>query len=267
MVYKWLWDEEARDKYGVQLNNAVYNLKPCGHTPCDCGLSPYKNLPHFLHPAYMGQTTAREMTETMYKENDGYFYVKSPEKINDVLFHDIFHLGYNPLPTFHWLHVECTLDNYRTPCVRHKKSSKCQHTSAERLSIKQSDMIAGFSSLLAVPKKAGFCLTIALLQNNVRLAVLEQGLESFRQVYRVFHEASAKLEVIWTYYGSTKGEVTVNKNDYYDIPREAWVEQTHQKFIQVSHISMQLDYMLKMPATESGHHPITAQEVEQRTKC
>jgi hypothetical protein len=65
MVYNWLWDEEAKDKYWDQLNKAVYNPKPCGHTPCDCEISPYKNFPHFLQPAYMGQTTALETNETI----------------------------------------------------------------------------------------------------------------------------------------------------------------------------------------------------------
>jgi hypothetical protein len=92
-------------------------------------------------------------------------------------------------------------------------------------------MVAGFDSLLAIPRKAGFPLTITFLQNNVRLAVLTQGLESFRQVYRVFLEAGAKLEVMWTYYGSSKGEVTVNMNDYYDMPRETGSKQTHRKFV------------------------------------
>jgi hypothetical protein len=80
--------------------------------------------------------------------------------------------------------------------VRHKKSSKRRHTSVDRLYIKQSDSAAGCNSLLAIPKKAVFSLTIALMQNNVRLVVPEQSLESFQQVYCDFHESGAKLEVI-----------------------------------------------------------------------
>jgi hypothetical protein len=93
MVYEWLRDEEAREKYADQLIDAVYYAKSCGHTPCDCEFSLDTNLPHFLQPTYMGQTTARKLMETMCKGLNETLCVKGLEKIKDVIFHDIFISG------------------------------------------------------------------------------------------------------------------------------------------------------------------------------
>ena len=224
MVWEWVWDDVANeDKWDGML---LWNEKttPCTHSPCRCEPTFDFYIPHYFQSAYVGVTTAREIVETMYRNFPCIWIARTPEKIKDVLFHDPFHVGFNPLSTIRALYIDCKIDNYRTSRKCFRKNRACEHHSAERAYIKRSALKASFDHLLAIPKKAGFGLKVYFVQRNVRLAVLEEALEAFRDVYVAFQDAGASLEVDWHYVLSDRSRQQVDVHDFFDkdVSRDAW---------------------------------------------
>jgi len=234
MIWEWVWDDVAFDDHFDDLLLKNEETARCKHSPCNCNTTFDPNIPHYLQLAFVGATTAREIVETMYKNSPLYWTART-NTIKDVLFHDPFHVGFNPLSTIRKLYVDCKIDNYRTPRKCFRRNRTCEHKPAERAYIKRSELKASFDHLLAVPKKAGFDLSVTFYQRNVRLAVLEEALETFRDVYLAFQDAGATLDVDWQYSLCNASPRKVNVHDFYDkdVSRDAWRAEMRGAWVDV----------------------------------
>jgi hypothetical protein len=198
MVYEWLCDDETMDDTWDTLVLDHDTPVPCARSPCACKLS-FEDIPHYFQPAYLDGVTAREIVEIMYKKAPWEYDAHTPEKIKDVLFHDLFHTGFNPVSTIKALSVTCKIDNYRTTRKCFRKDKGCKHSPADRAYVMQRTLKTSFDHLLAVPKKADFYLEVTFVQRNIRITVLEEALETLREVYTTYREAGATLVIEWQY--------------------------------------------------------------------
>jgi hypothetical protein len=215
MIYGWLWDDDALEKHWDSTRVETDVAEPCDHHPGSCELPFGMQVPHFFILSYVGSATVFEMVETMYEKLPESLTAQEPDRIESVLFQDPFHAGYKPVYKLRELQVECKVDKYRTPPRCDKDRDRYVHgPAAGHSSGSENRKLASIiCSLLAIPKRSGFFLNVILEQCNVRLAVLEETLETFREVYDTFVEAGASVEVHWQYTRATglpRDEVCLN---------------------------------------------------------
>jgi hypothetical protein len=159
-------------------------------------------VPYFLLKSYVGLATALETVETVYRnipDGAGRITAESPGQIKNIIFHDPFHAGYNPLSHVTTLNVVCKIDDYRTPRNCFNTNGQCEHGPTESAYVRQSELKACFEHLLAIPKKSDLYLDVTFQQRKVRLAVLVEALETFKEVHTVLCEAGAYIHVEWQY--------------------------------------------------------------------
>lgn len=162
-------------------------------------------LPHYLSSEYVGTLTAHEVAVSFYLSLCAEDLLQcQSNRISSVLKDDVFHLGLPTMDLITSLTVHCKLDRYRTPKPKHKLSSKCNHSLSETAQICKDILKQDFSALLDVKRKRGFRLHIIMYQRNVRLAVLEEAMDTLEELFRSFQQNEASLTLSWTYRGHWK---------------------------------------------------------------
>jgi hypothetical protein len=212
-------------QYREALREETLHSAPCGFYLCRFGCKyVFCQLPHYMQLAFVGPITAKEVAETVYNNSNCTLVAASPEKIRDVISRDVLNVGYNPIAILQSFEVNCQLDDYRTPPTMHPKGRTCEHTPVEKMYVDQTVLRVAFKNLLAIPKKKGFRLNVVFLQRNVRIAVLEEGLNCFQLVYDDFIKAGGKVYVRWRYNGGheTRG-VGVDISRMYRLPPIEWM--------------------------------------------
>lgn len=233
MIYEWLWDDDTVDEYwdGIFLDSD--EATSADHHSCDWEPPFWMEIPHFFLPSYVGLASAFELIETMYTNLPQSLVAQTPERIKDVLFNDLLHVGYIPIFKISALYVACKVCNYRTPKKCSKKNKRCEHSPKERAYVRQSELKACFDHLLAIPKKDGFELRVVFKQRDIRLAVLEEALQTFIEVHHTFIQAGAHVEVKWEY----NWDEEVYINDLFDdnFSRDDFMGKMHGIWLDVSY--------------------------------
>jgi hypothetical protein len=100
-------------------------------------------------------------------------------------------------------------------------------------------------ALLYIKCKANFELRIVLLQRNVRIAVIEEVLETIPGVRQTLQSRHAKVKIDWTYRGnwsngkncSPQNSLVTEMDDFYVLPRKTWKMNMMQFLIQVGTVT------------------------------
>jgi hypothetical protein len=183
----------------------------CSYHPCHCN-HPHKItvLPHFVNRDFVGAITAREVIRALYDafySKDGYLTIRLPEHIKSVVAKDRFHVGLNPGLYPRSLVLRFKLDRLRRRCLPHIPTNICQHTRADKIYTEKDVLKEWLKALLYIKCKANFELCIVLFQRNVRMAVIDEVLETIAGVRQTLQSRHAKVKIDWTYRGNwSKGK-------------------------------------------------------------
>jgi hypothetical protein len=201
MVYAHLWNEHTLI---CRYSGSFVRLVVGGQLDLDAAdltaLCDESELPHFLGSRYVGKTTALEVVHALYKVLHGHDAVRaSTQNLRDTLLDDRFCVGFQAITVLRELSIYCKLDRYRTPPFRHKLTPTCKHSDPETLFIDQDKLKADLKAFNTIVDKKNFRLEILLLQRNIRIAVLTESLDVFRDIRKTFVEQGADVQIIWAY--------------------------------------------------------------------
>ena len=238
MVYGFLWDDSARGEWEDTFYEPIYVSHRRKVQPCGCAAKHAKPIPHFLNPEFVGPATALEMAEAIYRDlgtRPYWLIAERPELIKNVVHNDKFDVGFDPSHYIRAMRVNCKIDRFRTRRTCFKKTNRCQHGPAEKQYIKQRILKSYLAPLLEIKKKSGFHLHIALTQRNLRLAVLQEFLDTIKDVVGAFCQAGGIVTINWLYdaddIGGNDIYLTQEIESYYDTPIQEW----QQKIMEIFH--------------------------------
>ena len=223
MVYQFLWDSDTFAAFPDLTKVAG------GSRSVDDGRSAL-TLPHFIDPKFIGLTTARKIVRALY---DAFYMtgpmitIQRPEHITAAVTKDVFGVGIDPFVHLRSLKVRIDVDRLRTSRPKHKLSSTCQHTVADKVYTKQNELREWLKALLYFKHKSKFQIFVDLYQHNIRIAVVEEVLDVIAEVRGAMKARGAAFFVDWTYRDEGWGTqwedlITFEVEDFFVLPRMIW---------------------------------------------
>lgn len=190
---------------------------------------------HFFCPEYVGTTTALEIVQCLYETMiDEQVLAVSTEDLHAFLSEDPFCVGFSPAKHVQELNIYCEVARYRTLRSGHDQPwmPPCGSKLYNFLPVDQVRLKADLGNLaLLVEDKKNLTLQILLVQNNVRISILEEILETLREVRNTFLGAGADVQITWEFndfdpeFGNHmpyRCNFQVSVNGFFDMPREEW---------------------------------------------
>ena len=203
IVYGYLLDDDMWTKHGNDIQAVGSMVSPhIGHCRCMYHGQGRPRVPHFLLPEYTGGPTSLEIVEKLYGDDwfkDQTFYGETIG-LQHLVHQDAFGAGYDPASRIRNLNITCNVDRHRQSPNRCAQKSLCDHNPYERRYIGQDNLKSEFDHLLGLARNKDFrCLEVTFIQRNVRIDVLEEALEAFADVYKMFRAAGTVMRIQWMY--------------------------------------------------------------------
>lgn len=189
----------------------------------------------------MGGEAAVEVVERLYRSewfDDQTLYGQTAD-LNALINTDAFGAGFDPASLIQSLSIVCDVDQYRRPRPAYP-CKNCRHTPYERRYIDQDRLKSEFDQLLGlVDSENFFHLEVTFIQRNIRIDVLEEALEAFRNVHQAFRQSDAALYIQWSSSSFTCGQKPGHAHGkdlskFFTEPRYTWKHRMLQFLEQVS---------------------------------
>lgn len=178
--------------------------------------------PHFINPAFVGQETAFEIVEAWYKAiakiDDNPLIICFPYRLENLVSTDPFHIGLDSATALRALTIKLDLDFE----VYRQQSRKDRGESHATTLLDIPKLQEDWAPLLAIRKKAGFQLTIKLVQRRIRLKVWKDVFEFLKPTVDIFKKEGTHVSVIFKYRGHFRVSVERELNTAGQFPPPTW---------------------------------------------
>lgn len=193
MIYNYIWSKDDPMPTGVSSTQEECLLEtPCPGRPCQC-LQNIKLSP-WLNPACVGQQTALECVDALYRNSPHFFNSYTPEMVAQKLSGDPFHVGFKPVSVVREMDIHIDIDQ----CLS-KETRSCENGGSYSL---RNATAAAAKSLLEIPHKHIVSLNISIEQRCIQFSKLVEVLDILRPMVEVFHKEGARVKL--EYYHESK---------------------------------------------------------------